>query len=331
MALHDVHYQRWQGHHEGIWRRRGVIAGQGLRACLANRWMRYLVGLCWGLCLMQVMLLFVIGQLLVEDSLVVQWAATLRGAAQALVGGLANWLATHPEISVRTAENALFYGFTTVALTLNILVVLLAVPHLITRDLSSNALLIYASKALTRWDYLLGKLGTMLGLLCFTWLGPACVAWLVGNLLAPKWHFFWHARFALLNTVMFTALASVFLALLALGVSAISGKERVAVGGWLFLWILGNTLVPISQQTSGWLQYLSFRHDLSQVAIQVYQPTADLERLQKEIPVFGEMLRQATRHRPKPKKPPGLGPACLGLGLMGLGAGLVLNARTKTE
>lgn len=331
MALHDIHYQRWQGRHQGIWRRRGAIALHGLRACLGNRWMRYLVMLAWSLALGQTMLLFVIGQLLVEDSLVVRWAATLRGGAQALVGGLAQWLVTHPEISVRTAENALFYAFSTLGLTLNIVVVLLAIPHLITRDLSSNALLVYASKALNRWDYLLGKFGTLLGLLACTWIGPALLAWLVGNLLAPKWHFFWHARTALLHTLLFTTTASLVLALLGLGVSALSAKERLAVGAWLFLWLVGNTLVPISERTNPWLQFLSFRHNLRLVAVQIYQPAADLERLQREIPVFGQMLREASRRRPDAWSNPKVVPACVGLALLGASAGFLLHLRTKTE
>jgi hypothetical protein len=331
MALHDIHYRPWKGRHQPIWRRRAVIAEQGLRACLANRWMRYAVTLSWGMALAQASGLFIIGQLLVEDSLVMQWAATLRGGAQALVGGLAKWLADHPEVCVRTAENVMFYGYASLALTLNLVVVMLAIPHLITRDLATHALLIYASKALTRWDYLLGKLGALMGLLCLTWLGPACAAWFVGNLLAPEWHFFWHARTALLHTTVFVTGAALFLSLLGLGVSALSSKEKNAVGLWLVLWLVGNTMVPIGQQTTQWLQYLSFRYDLQQVAGRVFRPGEDLERLQREIPVFGDFLRQAVPRRPQFWTQPRVGPACIGLGLMGLGAALLLQWRTRTE
>lgn len=331
MALHNIHYQRWKGRHEGIWQRRLVIASRGLRGCLANRWMRYLVGLCWGLCLGQVMALFVMGQLLVEDSLVVRWAATLKGPAQVLVGGMANWLATHPEVSVRSAENLIFYGFTAIAISLNIMAVLLAIPHLITRDLSSNALLIYSSKALTRWDYLLGKFGTLLGLLTLTWLGPTLVAWVVGNLLAPKWHFFWHARIALTHVLIYTIGAGLFLSLFGLGISAISGKERVAVGCLLVFWLVGGTLVPISQTTSPWLQFLSFEHDLRQLAIRVYQPKEDIQRFQEQIPIVREMFRRSERNHSELSLPPRPGSALLALSLMAAGACWLLNFKTRSE
>jgi hypothetical protein len=73
----------------------------------------------------------------------------------------------------------------------------MALPSLITRDLASNAIVIYSSKAVTRGDYLLGKFCTAFGVMSLTWLGPVCGAWFVGNLLAPDWKFFWHARIAL--------------------------------------------------------------------------------------------------------------------------------------
>ena len=53
-----------------------------------------------------------------------------------------------------------------------------------THDLASNAILIYSSKALSRFDYILGKFGiafTLLSLLC---LAPLIAVWFVGNLLS---------------------------------------------------------------------------------------------------------------------------------------------------
>lgn len=331
MALHDIHYQHWSGAHEGIWHRRAVIAAHGLRACLANRWMKYLLTLSWGMALVLTAFMFIMGQLLVEDSLVMQWSSTMRGGAQALIGGLARWLAVHPEISVRTAENALFYAYSGIALSVNLLVVMLAVPHLMTRDLSSNALLVYASKALTRWDYLIGKFGTILGLLFLTWVGPACLAWLLGNLLAPKWHFFWHGKVALAHTLVLSIGASTFLALLALGVSAASSKEKTVVGLWLILWLVGNGLVPISQKTNPSLQFLSFRENLRQISIFVFQPADDIERLQTNVPFFGDMLRQAAHQRADIWSNPKVFGSTAGLGLLSIGAILILNARTRTE
>ena len=78
MPLHDTSYQHWEGVHLGLWRRRWAIARNGLTACLQNKWMRHLVVLCWGAALAMTAVLFLVGQLLVADSVVVQWVGNLN-------------------------------------------------------------------------------------------------------------------------------------------------------------------------------------------------------------------------------------------------------------
>jgi hypothetical protein len=331
MALHDLGYRHWDGRHCGIWRRRWTIAAHGLKAVLANRWMRYVLTCAWGMALLQSALLFCIGQLLVADSLVVQWSANLDPVFQTFVGGLTAWLEQHPEISVRTTQNLVFYNFSLIHLTLSLLAITLAIPHLITRDLSSNAIIIYASKAVNRLDYLAGKLGILLGVLTLTWLGPLIAAWTLGNLLAPDWHFFWHARGPLLNSLLFVGGGMLFLSLLGLAASAISSKEKAAVGFWLLLWLVGNALVPVAQHQQSWLQHLSFRHNLKQVAEAIYQPKFELERARDNIPVLGDIIRRTTHRQLRDWHPPRARPAAMTLAMLALGSGLFLLRRTRTE
>ena len=40
MAQIDHHYQHWDGAHENIWRRRWTIALEGLRTCMAQKWLK---------------------------------------------------------------------------------------------------------------------------------------------------------------------------------------------------------------------------------------------------------------------------------------------------
>src|SRR3984957_15224413 len=157
MPLHDVNYQHWTGTHRGIWARRWVIARNGLAASLNNKVIRNVVVLCWMLALTMSGLLFLVGQLLVADSIVVQWVGKLNPQLQSFAQMLTQWLQDHPEISVATTQNALFYFFSTYLMPVGIFVLGLAMPSLITRDLASNAILVYSSKAVTRGDYLLGK------------------------------------------------------------------------------------------------------------------------------------------------------------------------------
>ena len=291
MPLHDTGYQHWQGAHLGIWRRRMVIAWNGITACLRNKWTRHIVVLCWGAGLAMAFSLFLVGQLLVADSIVVEWVANLSPELRQFALTLTSWLEQHPEISVHTTQNVLFYYFGTRLLRVGIFVLGLAIPFLITRDLGSNAIVIYSSKAVSRGDYLLGKFATAFGLLALAWLGPVLAAWLLGNLLSPDWRFFWHSRATLLNVLLFGLSSMTLLSLLALGVSAISSKEKSTTALWYVWWIVGGVIGPIAAQTLPWLRHISFNYNLDQVALALFRLGDDIERVRANIPVFGGMLR----------------------------------------
>jgi len=82
MPLHDTSYQHWEGVHLGLWRRRFVIASNSLLRCLQTKPMGHLVIICWVLALAMAAVLFLIGQLLVSDSIVVQWAGNLNPSSR---------------------------------------------------------------------------------------------------------------------------------------------------------------------------------------------------------------------------------------------------------
>jgi hypothetical protein len=331
MPLHDTRYQHWEGVHLGLWHRRWTIAQNGLRACLQNRWIRHLVVLCWGAALAMTMLLFVVGQLLVADSVVVQWVHNLNPNLQVFASMLTSWLEQHPEVSVRTAQDVLFYYFGTILMTVSIFALGLAMPLLITRDLASNAIIIYAAKAVSRGDYLLGKFSTTFGLLVLTWLGPVCAAWFVGNLLAPDWRFFWHSRIPLCHAVVYGLSSMCFLSLLALGVSATSLKEKSTPAFWFTWWIFGGVVVPIAAHTRPWLRHLSFNFDLDQLALAVFRLGEDLRIAQDNIPIFGNMLRNVRAETLATLNNPPIWGALLGLLLMAALAAIVVAKRVKPE
>ena len=222
MPLHDASYKHWDGVHLGLWHCRLAITVNGLSACLQNKFTRHLVVVCWVAALLVSAVLFMVGQLLVADSLISQWVENFSPELQTFARMLTSWLEQHPEISVRATQNVLFYYFCIFQMPMCIFALGMAMPFLVTRDLASNAIVIYSSKAVSRGDYLLGKLATACGLIFLTWLGPVCATWFVGNLLAPDWRFFWHSR-AVLGHVLIYGLSSMgILGLLALGISSIS-------------------------------------------------------------------------------------------------------------
>jgi hypothetical protein len=331
MPLHDAHYQHWTGEHVGIWARRWVIAKNGLVAALRNKFIQKLAVLCWMLALTMAGLLFLSGQLLVADSVITQWVEKLNPQLQSFVKMLTQWLENHPEISVATTQNVLFYFFSTYLMPVGIFVLGVAMPSLITRDLASNAILIYSSKAVTRGDYLLGKFCTAFGLLTITWLGPVCAAWFLGNLLAPDWRFFWHARAALGHALVFAIGSMIFLSALALGVSATSNREKGTPAVWFMWWILGGVLQPIALHTRPWLRHLSFSYDLRQIGLSTFRLGNDLQTAQDNIPIFGQMLGGIRTETRDALTHPTLGGALAALALMLAAAAWIIRTRVKPE
>ena len=331
MPLHDASYKHWDGVHLGIWNRRLAITKNGLTACLQNKLTRHLVVICWLAALIMSGILFLVGQLLVSDSIVVQWVGNFNPQLQIFAQLLTSWLEQHPDISVRATQNILFYYFSINLMRFSIFALGMALPLLVTRDLASNAIIIYSSKAISRGDYFLAKFATAFGLIALAWLGPVCAAWFVGNLLAPDWRFFWHARAALGHVLLYGLSSMGILSLLALGVSAISAKEKSTTAFWFVWWILGGVLTPIAMQTKPWLRHLSFSFNLEQIALAVFRIGDDLKTTQDNIPILGDMLRKISVRTIEGLSSPTIGGALFAILLMLSLAVRVIQKRVKPE
>ena len=331
MPLHDTSYQHWEGRHLGLWHRRWAISRNGLTACLQIKGMRHLVVACWLAALAMTTLLFGVGQLLVADSIGVQWVGNLNPQLQAFVRTFTSWLEQHPEVSVRTTQDVLFYYFGIMLMPVSIFALGLIMPVLITRDLASNAIIIYSSKAVSRGDYFLGKFCTAFGLMTLTWLGPVCAAWFVGHLLAPDWRFFWHSRIAIVHALIYGLSSMSILGLLALGVSATSVKEKATPAFWFMWWVIGTMIVPIANHTKPWLRHVSFNFNLNQLALAVFRLGDDLKIAQDNVPIFGNMLRNVRPDKLAALTHPAIWGALLALGLMGIVAAMLVSKRVKSE
>jgi ABC-2 type transport system permease protein len=106
---------------------------------------------------------------------------------------------------------------------------------LIANDLRTGAILVYLSRPLTRRDYVLGKLGTLLALNLSVTLVPGLLLYLVALSLAPaqflKADLAWIGPAIVLQSLM----VSVVTSLVALAVSSLSRSARVAGLGFFGL------------------------------------------------------------------------------------------------
>ena len=331
MSLYRSTYQHWKGKYQGIWYRRYAIAANGIQSAWSSKWTRNMVMAAWILSVVQAALLFGIGQLLVKDSVIYSLVEQLQPQLQVFANGLMSWIVAHPEISVRSIYSFLFYFFSGWMSTLSLIIIALIIPSLISRDLSSKAIIIYSSKAVSRFDYFLGKFFSVFGILCIAWLFPVCSAWLLGGLLAPDWSFVWHSRMALFKSAAYIIFAASFLSIIAMGISAVSVKEKSATVIWVVLWILGNVLGRIGAKTESWIQHLSFNYNLEQLSLKLFQPKNELSLLQDNVPVVGNLLRGLPVDRFPMFQSPQFAGAMMTCGIMITLAVIILNWKVRPE
>ncbi|MGB0581150.1 MAG: hypothetical protein ACPGVU_15745 [Limisphaerales bacterium] len=335
MPLLDTGYHHYDETYLGVWYRRAVISWNGMRALLANKWVKRIVGVCWLLCFVQTAVLFAIGQLLVPESFINDYLGMLGRGEQSFVGRIEEWLTEHPEVSVHTIYNFLFFQFANWISFFSYVLLAIVVPQLITIDFSSRALLVYSSKALNRFDYFLGKFGIAFGMLTCVWLGPILVAWFFGNLLAPDWTFFIHSSRALANVVLYVVSSMAILSLIALGVSACSAKEKATTSLWIGFWIVGGVFGQIGGFTKPWLQNISIAHNLDQLAVYVFRLKQDLYAAAEVVPGIGKSLANFDKIPAHAKPPflrdPEMEGAMVGLVLMVGIALLIVTRKVRPE
>jgi ABC-type transport system involved in multi-copper enzyme maturation permease subunit len=141
------------------------------------------------------------------------------------------------EVSEQTFQNSFIVVPTLVFGTLSMLTY---GSRLICKDRAANALQVYFSKAVSRWDYVLGKTAAVAAIIALTTIIPAAMMSLLGLFLAPD---FWDQVIDSWSTpiqaVIFWLLATASFAAVSLAVSSLTEKPYIAgvgfVGFLLFL------------------------------------------------------------------------------------------------
>src|SRR5262245_42803006 len=170
MPIFDQGYQHWHGPlagHRGRWL---AIARHGVRVQMKNRLLRFLLLIAW---------LPALGLV----AFTALWGLVEQGN-ETVVGLVRNILP--PEVlrdpaAFRSPVWTLAYSFFfKVQMFCIMLLVVIAGPGLISRDLRFNAMPLYFARPLTRLDYFLGKLGVIGVLVAAVAVVPAVLAYVIG-------------------------------------------------------------------------------------------------------------------------------------------------------
>jgi ABC-2 type transport system permease protein len=255
---------RWAEKPRGVGYRRWTMISTGLRQLFRLRLFRILIFLAWGGGMMLAALGFLFSQSVASGGWLETSAVYLGPRAQALSSALAGLILMYPEICIGGWFSLIFWLHSYLGLGLSLVALTAMIPRLITRDRATNALIVYLSRPLTSSDYLLGKLGMIVGVLGVMWTGPLLFGWMLSVGFAPDTDFIYYSFQPLLRALLFHAIGLVTLAAIALGVSAVSQTSRNTTVLWIGLWlIVGAVAKPPGAPL--WLKRASFAESLGEV------------------------------------------------------------------
>jgi ABC-2 type transport system permease protein len=316
MAVHNLGYRGWAGELAATWSRFIVITFNGVRRAWTSKWLRRMLFMAWAPMLLFAAGVFTlerilkdmpdmqvspaevletdaasnvtqpgspeegIGRVMTEQEMLV--AQISRTPFAFLVTGLD--LTSHQTIRHSFWSKLLQLFFRYPQGFLMIMLMGIIAPPLISQDVRSRAFLLYFSRPIDRWEYILGKAATIWVFLTLISTLPAFCLYLLGVLLSPSAGVVlatWDLPFRIL-------LASAFLmiptASLALCLSSMTQESRIAGFAWFAIWILGwfaFFLINLFQQA----------HEFSR---QMQEAQAQQARMQEEQSFPGQMNPDGT-------------------------------------
>lgn len=235
MPIFDQGYQHWKGTLSGhVWRWL-AITKQGLRGQFKSPIIRILLLLAWLPALALVTALGLWGLFEQKSEWVMQLVKPI----------LPPGVAADPHayrLAIWTIAYSTFFKFETFFI---MLLMVIAGPNLISRDLRFNALPLYFSRPLRRLDYFLGKLGVIAALVAAVAVAPAVVAYVFGicfsldlGMIRDTWR--------LLPAVIVYGLVIVAsTGTLMLALSSLSRRSLYVGIAWGGLWVISSAVAGV--------------------------------------------------------------------------------------
>jgi hypothetical protein len=235
MPIFDQGYQHWQGALAGHGWRWLAIARHGVRVQLKNRILRFLLLCAWLPALILVVAVAVWGLVEQQNQSVLPLAGFFLPAE----------FLRNP-IAYRSTVWTLFYSFYfQVEMFCIMLLIVIAGPGLISRDLRFNALPLYFARPLTRLDYFLGKLGVIGALVGAVAVGPAAIAYVLGVCFSLDLSVVKDTYGVLLASVAYGLVITLSTGTLILALSSLTRRSLYVGIAWAGLWIISGSVGTI--------------------------------------------------------------------------------------
>jgi ABC-2 type transport system permease protein len=260
MPIFDQGYQHWRGELAGHLWRWWAITRRGLRAQLKNRWVIAAVLFAWVPALALAALLAVWGLFEQKSAVLTPFLGMFREA-------LPGEMFSDPHYFRSTVWTIAFDTFFRFEIFFSMILVLLVGPDLISQDLRFNAMPLYFSKPVRRFDYFLGKLGIITVFLLAVTAFPAASAWLLGVCFSLDFGVFQDTMRLCLASLIFSGVIAVSAGTLMLSISSLSRNSRYVGAMWVGLWVVSNVMAAALDETleRDWCPVVSYTHNLARV------------------------------------------------------------------
>jgi ABC-2 type transport system permease protein len=235
MPIFDQGYQHWKGPLTGhAWRWR-AITQEGVRVQLHNRVLKLLLFVAWLPALALV-------------AFVALWGLVEQGG-EGVIGLVRRFLPAEILLDPRAYRAAMwtlaYSYFFKAEMILIMLLVVAAGPSLISADLRFNALPLYFSRPLTRWDYFIGKLGVIAALVGAVAVVPAVFAYFVGLCFSLDLSVVKDTYPVLLGSIAYGVLITLSAGTLMLALSSLSRRSLYVGISWFGLWWVSSLVSTI--------------------------------------------------------------------------------------
>lgn len=239
MALHELGYRAWPSVRTPFWQRTYVVAATGVRRAWQSRWLRRMLIFAWLPAAWSAVGFFIWEQSLRYPELAQGLELFLHGKLQEFPGWreVGHIDPTSMRHSVWAYLLLSFFRYPQAVLM--VIMIGLITPPLISQDIRSRAFLIYFSRPITRWEYLLGKFCTVWFFLATISTIPALALYVIGVLLSPQLSVLQATWDLPLRILAASVALSVPTAALALCFSSFTQESRYAGFAWFATWVLG--------------------------------------------------------------------------------------------
>ncbi|MFT5049222.1 MAG: ABC-2 type transport system permease protein [Chlamydiales bacterium] len=303
MPISELGYRHWEGKRTGLFRRAIAIAKSEVSiAYKSSKLLRRFLVFAWMPILYFCPFFLAIGYVADPKNSLDEGTILTQIALNFLPSEALGQLREHPELSLPGIWSLAFYFFFAyTGSALSMIVVAIVGPPLIAKDMRSKAFLVYFSKPIQPWQYLLGKLGTVIFFVFSMTLFPALLLYAIGIGLSPNTSTLVATLPILLKVVMSSLITAIPVAMVVLLISSFTKDRKIATFLWVAVWIFGE--IAFRTLTLGgrfsedieppaWASLLSIRELTTRATSGIFDVRNNIEMLLEQFSNSGGDMRE---------------------------------------